>query len=155
MGCLIMKNNIDIKIKKTIDIKTIKKIILEIIFILVSLGGGFLIAYFGKDESFLENEMITAIITLFGFSVTSTVFIYQSLKQKENPSVNNLIKALAKNLLLTFILIGVSLVFDFMSCFDWENVIPIIVETLKFATLIYAFLIQIDILMAFIIIIKK
>ena len=52
MGYLIMKNNIDIKIKNAIDIKTVKKIILEIIFILASLGGGFLIAYFGKGESF-------------------------------------------------------------------------------------------------------
>ncbi len=155
MGYLIMKNNINIKIKRAIDIKMVKKIILEISFILASLGGGFLIAYFGKGESFLENEMITAIITLFGFSVTSTVFICQALKQKENQGVNNLIKALAKNLLLTFILIAISLVFDFMSVFDWGKVIPLIIKTFKFSTLIYAFLIQIDILMAFIIIIKK
>lgn len=155
MGYLIMKNNIDIKTKRTINVKTVKKIILEIIFILAGLGGGFLIAYFGKGESFLENEMITAIITLFGFSVTSTVFIYQSFKKKEEDNVNKLIKALAKNLLLTFILIGLALLFDFLSGFTCENAIPLIVKTFKFSTLIYAFLIQIDILMAFIIIIKK
>ena len=155
MGCLVMKNNIDIKTKRIVDWKIIKKVILEIIFAVASLGCGFLVAYFGNDLSFIESDMITAIITLFGFSLTSTVFICQFIKHKEDNNVDNLINALAKNLILTFILVSFSLLFDFLSGFGGENVFPLIMLSLKYSVLLYAFLIQIDILLAFITIIKK
>jgi len=155
MGCLVMKNNINIKTRRIVDWKIIKKVVLEIIFIIASLGCGFLVAYFGNGLSFVESDMITAVITLFGFSLTSTVFICQFIKHKENNNVDKLINALAKNLILTFILVSSSLVFDFLSGFGGENVFPLIMLSLKYSVLIYAFLIQIDILLAFITIIKK
>lgn len=150
-----MKNNVEVKTKRIIDRRLILKIIVEASFIIISMGAGFLVAYFGNGASYLENEMITAIITLLGFSLTSTVFICQLLKNREDSKVDNVIKALAKNLIVTFILVLISLLFDFLSNTGNENIFALVMLSLKYSALIYAFLIQMDILFAFITIVKK
>lgn len=155
MGYLIMKTKTIIKEKNDITRRQKINIFLMILFIAVSLAGGFLIAFFGKGTSFIEMDFITAIITLFGFGLTSTVFVCQSFKDKESKQIKSVIKSLSKTLLLTFILIFVSLVCDFLATLSISDWFAITVTSLKFASLIYAFICQIDILLSFIIIVKN
>lgn len=147
-----MKDETIIKEKKAIDIKKILRIL---VFVLVSLGLGFLIAFFGKGESYVESSLFTAIITLFGFGLTSTVFVYQAFKEKESKKIKKVINALSDTLLLTFILIVVSLILDFIGSLDFPKAVIITIQSLKYASLIYAFICQIDILLAFLIIVKN
>lgn len=155
MDYLTMKTETIIKQKKHTTKRKKINLILTVVFIIVSLGVGFLIAYFGKGTSFIETDLITAIITLFGFGLTSTVFVYQAFKDKETDKTRKIIKSLAKTLLLTFVLIISSLIFDFGATLLISNSFTVIMNSLKFATLIYAFICQIDILLSFIIIIKN
>lgn len=150
-----MKNETIIKEKSAVNIKRILRIILIVVFVLMSLVFGFLIAFFGKGESYVEASLFSAIITLFGFGLTSTVFVYQAFKDKEAEKIKNVIHALANTLFLTFILIIVALVFDFIGSLDFSKAITIAIQSLKYASLIYAFICQIDILRAFIIIVKN
>lgn len=155
MGCLMMKTKTIIKEKEQKTKKQKINLILTIAFIIISSGCGFLISYFGNGSSFIENDLITSIITLFGFGLTSTVFVYQAFKDKESDKTSRVIKSLAKTLLLTFILIIVALILDFLSSLSISNCFTIIINSLKFASLIYAFICQVDILLSFIIIIKN
>lgn len=66
-----------------------------------------------------------------------------------------LIKDLAKTLLLTFVLIILSLVFDFLVSLSFSDITNIVINTIKYSMLIYPFICQIDILIAFIIIVKN
>ena len=150
-----MKNETIVKERKPINIKKILHIVLIIICVLASLGIGFLIAFFGEGESYIESSIITAIITLFGFGLTSTVFVYQAFKDKENEKVKKVIHALSNTLLLTFILIVVALILDFIGSLNFTNSLILFIQSLKYATLIYAFVCQIDILLSFIIIVKN
>lgn len=153
-----MKNNIDIKEKKIRTNQEKNNIFLSILFSALSLGLGFLVAFFGKGKSYIENELITAIITLFGFGLTATVFVYQAFEKKQSTEkTNNMIKALSKTLHLTLWLIVSSLVFDFIadSLTSEANIIIIIAKTLKYSSLIYSIICQFDILNSFTIIINK
>lgn len=150
-----MKNDTIIKERNHIDSKKVKQVVLTIVFSLLSLGLGFLIAFFGKGNSYVESSLLTAIITLFGFGLTSTVFVYQSFKDKETEKVKKVIHSLANTLLLTFILIIVSLLLDFIGNLELPEVAIIILQSLKYATLIYAFICQIDILLSFLVIVKN
>ena len=150
-----MKNKTIIKEKNSIDVKKIKHIVLIISFELLSLGLGFLIAFFGKGESYIEASLFVAIITLFGFGLTSTVFVYQAFKDKESEKVKKVIHRLANTLLLTFILIIVALILDFIGSLEFPKAAIIAIQSLKYAFLIYALICQIDILRAFLIIVKN
>lgn len=150
-----MKNETIIKEKTTINRRKIIRIVLIIIATLVSLGFGFLIAFFGEGQSYIESSIITSIITLFGFGLTSTVFVYQAFKEKEADKVKKVIHALANTLLLTFILITVSLILDFIGSLNFPQAAIITIQSLKYASLIYAFICQIDILLSFLIIVKN
>lgn len=150
-----MKNDTIIKERNQIDSKKVKRIVLTIVFSLLSLGLGFLIAFFGKGNSYVESSLFTAIITLFGFGLTSTVFVYQSFKDKEAEKVKKVIRALANTLLLTFILIIMSLILDFIGSLELPEAAIIAIQSLKYAALIYAFICQIDILLSFLVIVKN
>ena len=148
-----MKNNDTIiKQKSQPQKKLIKNILLSIFFLIISVVGGFLISFYGTGESFIEKELITALITLFGFGLTSTVFIYQTLQNRNSEKVEKIINSLIKTLLLTFGLIIISFIFDFLAS---VNVCQILMNTFKYASLIYVFICQLDILISFAIIIKN
>lgn len=151
MGYLVMKN--EIKTKKATTKKQKLTMLLTISFIIISCGCGFLISFYGQGCSFIEQEFIGALITLFGFGLTSTVFIYQSINIKESEMAKKVIKSLSKTLLLTFILISISIIFDFLSTLFSGNIV-ICIDTIKYASLIYSCICQIDILLSFLIIIK-
>lgn len=76
-----MKNKTIIKER---SIKSIKGIILPIFFALLSLAAGFAIAFWGKEQSYIENSLMTALVTLLGFGITSTIFLYQAFKDDES-----------------------------------------------------------------------
>ncbi len=153
MGYLKMKTKTKEKSIKSKEQKI--RIGLSIIFSIISLGLGIIIAYFGYGESYIEKELITAIIALFGFGLSSTVFIYQAFKDKESKDIDKVIKAMANTLSLTFYLIIGALIFDFLSGVDLSNKIKLIFKSLKYATLVYSMIGQIDILRSFVIIIKN
>ena len=149
-----MKNETIIKER---SVKSFKKIILPIIFALLSLGAGFAIAFWGKDKSYIENNLITALITLFGFGITSTIFLYQAFKKEEMEKTKKLIHAIVNNLILTLVLLGSAILFDFLASLDFAeaaNAAKIVLKSLKFGAMIYASICQVDILIAFIKIVK-
>lgn len=150
-----MKTKTIIKQKKQLTKHQKRNIILTILFIALSLAFGFFIAYFGNKSSFIETGLIAAIISLFGFGLTSTVFVYQALKDKESEITKKVIGALAKTLFLTLILIIIAIILDFVSTLQCHSYFLLIINTLKNAALIYAFICQIDILLSFITIIKN
>lgn len=150
-----MKNKTIISEKHIMSRKKLFHIFLAIFCSLLSIATGFLISYFGLGNSYIETGMITAVITLFGFGLSSTVFVYQAFKEKEDVQVRNVIKSLTNTLLLIFILILVAVLFDFICSLDINNIAIIVFNTIKFAALIYALICQIDILLCFIIIIRN
>ena len=140
-----MKNKTIIKER---SVKSFKKIIIPVIFALLSLSAGFAIAFWGKGQSYIENSLITALVTLLGFGITSTVFLYQAFKNNETEKTKRLIHAIVSNLLLALALIGVAIVFDFSEAAN------IVLKSLKYGAMIYASICQVDILIAFIKIVK-
>lgn len=150
-----MNNKTVIKEKKSFSSREIINIILIIVFSILSLVVGFVIAYFGKGKSYVETELISAIITLFGFGLTATVFVYQAFENKQNEDTMKVIKAISKTLILTLWLIVASLVFDFVLDLITSEKWNVVVETLKYAALVYSTICQFDILNSFIVIIKN
>lgn len=150
-----MKNETIIKEKKPTNKKRVFHILLIIGCTLISLVAGFLISFFGCGDSYIETSIITAIITLFGFGLTSTVFVYQAFKDKDSEKVKRVMRTLSDTLLLTFILIVVALVLDFIGSLEVAQVAVITINSLKYASLVYAFICQIDILLSFLIIVKN
>ena len=148
-----MKNKTIIKNKKSFSPREKANIALTIIFSLSSLGLGFVIAFLGKGDSFIETDLITAIITLFGFGLTATVFVYQAFEKPMSKETKNVIAALSKTLLLTLCLVIVSLIFDFIASLITAEVWNVIFESLKYAALIYSLICQFDILNSFVVII--
>ena len=132
-----------------------KKIIIELIFDFFCLGIGFIIAYFGKNKSFFEKEITIAIITLFGFSLSSTIFIHQAFAKTDNIDTVSLIKALSKDLWISLILICLSICLDFLASIELTDIITLISQTIRNGCIIYIFLCQIDILKSFLIILKN
>ena len=91
MGCLIMKNKTIVKEKKSLSLRKKRNLLLSILFSVVSLGIGFTIAFYGKGNSYIETELITAIITLFGFGLTATVFVYQAFEKSNSNEKKSII----------------------------------------------------------------
>ena len=150
-----MKIKTIIKERRSLSSSEKKNIFLTILFSILSLGMGFLIAFFGKGDSYVETELITAIITLFGFGLTATVFVYQAFGNSPSDDTMQVIKALSKTLLLTLCLVAAALVLDFIISTVTSDVWRLIVESLKNATLVYSGICQFDILNSFIVIITK
>ena len=150
-----MKNKTIIKERRSLSSSEKKNIFLTILFSILSFGMGFLIAFFGKGDSYVETELITAIITLFGFGLTATVFVYQAFGNSPSDDTMQVIKALSKTLLLTLCLVASALILDFtvsaITCEVW----CLILKSLKYAALVYSAICQFDILNSFIVIITK
>lgn len=154
MGYLDMKNKTIIKNKKSFSRREKANIVLTVIFSLISLGLGFVVAFWGNGNSFVETDLITAIITLFGFGLTATVFVCQAF-EKNTKETKNIITSLSKTLLLTLCLVIVTLILDFIVSLITAEVWNVIIETLKYAALIYSLICQFDILNCFIVIISN
>lgn len=154
MGYLDMKNKTIIKNKKSFSRREKSNIVLTVIFSLISLGLGFIVAFWGNGNSFVETDLITAIITLFGFGLTATVFVCQAF-EKNTKETKNIITSLSKTLLLTLCLVIVTLILDFIASLITAEVWNVIIETLKYAALIYSLICQFDILNCFIVIISN
>lgn len=150
-----MKNKTIKKEKRSFSSREKNNIFLTILFSILSLGIGFVIAHFGKGVSYVETELITAIITLFGFGLTATVFVYQAFENAKSKDTTNVIKALSKTLLLTLCLVMVSLVLDFIVSAITSEVWSTILDSAKYAALVYSAICQFDILNSFIVIITK
>ena len=155
MGCLIMKNKTIVKEKKSFSLRDKRNLLLSILFSVISLGIGFVIAFYGKGNSYFETELITAIITLFGFGLTATVFVYQAFEKSNSNEKKNVICALSKTLLLTLCLVVGSLMLDFAVSIVTLKVVKIILSTLMYASLVYSTICQFDILNSFVIIITN
>ena len=121
----------------------------------MSLGIGFVSAFYGKDNSYIETELITAIITLFGFGLTATVFVYQAFEKSNSDEKKNVICALSKTLLLTLCLVVASLILDFAVSIVTINVVKVILSTMMYASLVYSIICQFDILNSFVVIITN
>lgn len=145
-----MKNNTQIKGK---DLYSRKNIILSIVFVVISLLLGVIISELGKGTSYIETELFTAIITLFGFGLTATVFIYQAFDEKDG-KISNVLAALTSTLKLTLILIVAAICLDFIASLVVAQNALLIISTMKYAALIYSLICQFDILNAFVILIK-
>ena len=78
-----------IKEKKSFSLRDNKNLLLSILFSIISLGIGFIIAFYGGGNSYIETELITAIITLFGFGLTATVFVYQAFEKSNSNEKKN------------------------------------------------------------------
>lgn len=150
-----MKNKTIKREKKSFSVREKMNIFLTILFSILSLGIGFVIAYFGRDLSYIETELITAIITLFGFGLTATVFVYQAFENAKSKDTMKVIKALSKTLLLTLCLVACALILDFVASTITSTVWVLILDSLKYATLVYSAICQFDILNSFIVIITK
>lgn len=150
-----MKNKTIIIAKKYYSPHAIIALIKLIGFILLSLLFGFAIAFWGKGNSFIETYLITAIITLFGFGLTATVFVCQALEKFNSPNTIDVITRISKTLRLTLCLIVASLFFDFLASIIISKVLTFILDGLKYAVLIFSLICQFDILNAFIIIISS
>lgn len=155
MGCLDMKNKTIIKNKKSFSFREKKNIFFTCIITLISLGLGFVIAFFGKGVSFVEKDLITAIITLFGFGLTATVFVCQAFEKNTTKETRNVITALSKTLLLILCLVIAALVFDFIVDLITSAPWNLFFGSLKYATLIYSLICQFDILNSFFVLIKS
>ena len=150
-----MKNKTIVKDRRSLSPDEKKNLLLSVLFSVLSLGAGFLIAFFGKGESYVETELITAIITLFGFGLTATVFVYQAFENSQSDGTKQVIKALSKTLILTLCLVTSALTLDFIVSVITSEVWNLILESLKYATLVYSAICQFDILNSFIVIITK
>lgn len=150
-----MKNKTIVKEKKKLSLRDKKNLLLSILFSIVSLGIGFVIAFYGKDNSYIETELITAIITLFGFGLTATVFVYQAFEKSNSDEKKNVICALSKTLLLTLCLVVASLILDFAVSIVTINVVKVILSTMMYASLVYSIICQFDILNSFVVIITN
>lgn len=132
-----------------------KNLFLTILFLVIGLAGGFAISFWGKGHSYFETELVTAIISLFGFSLTATVFIYQALEKRQSSNTKVVIIALSNTLRLTFYLAVASLILDFIVSIEISDVIDFIAGGLKYTALIYSTICQFDVLNAFIVIINS
>ena len=150
-----MKNKTIVKEKKKLSLRDKKNLLLSILFSIVRLGIGFVIAFYGKDNSYIETELITAIITLFGFGLTATVFVYQAFEKSNSDEKKNVICALSKTLLLTLCLVVASLILDFAVSIVTINVVKVILSTMMYASLVYSIICQFDILNSFVVIITN
>ena len=150
-----MKNKTIVKEKKSFSLRDKRNLLLSILFSVISLGIGFVIAFYGKGNSYIETELITAIITLFGFGLTATVFVYQAFEKSNSNEKKNVICALSKTLLLTLCLVVGSLILDFAVSIVTLKVVKIILSTLMYASLVYSTICQFDILNSFVIIITN
>ena len=148
-----MKNKTIVKEKKSFSLRDKRNLLLSILFSVISLGIGFIIAFYGKGNSYIETELITAIITLFGFGLTATVFVYQAFEKSNSNEKKNVICALSKTLLLTLCLVVGSLILDFAASIVTLKVVKIILSTLMYASMVYSTICQFDILNSFVIII--
>ena len=148
-----MKNKTVIKTKRYLSRRDKIKQILTVLFSTVSLGLGAIIAFYGKGNSFIENDLLSAVITLFGFGLTATVFTYQTFEKMHSREAAAVIKALSKTLFLTLFLVFVSLLLDFFIGIITIKVMCCCLNSLKYSALIYSMILQFDILNSFIVII--
>ena len=153
-----MKNRTTIKTRRE---PSTKNVLFSLFFCALSIAVGIIVSYYGTGESFVETGLLTAIITLFGFGLTATVFVYQAFGKNEKAEENAVLLALTKTLKLTLILISVSISLDFLG-----DVIPVkpeahpaafnlrtICNIGKTASQIYALICQFDIINSFSIIV--
>ena len=144
-----------VKEKKSLSLREKRNLLLSVLFSVVSLGVGFIVAFYGKGNSYIETELITAIITLFGFGLTATVFVYQAFEKSNSNEKKSVICALSKTLLLTLCLVVVSLILDFAVSIVTINVVKVILSTVMYASLVYSTICQFDILNSFVVIITN
>ena len=150
-----MKNKTIIKEKKSLSLREKRNLLLSVLFSVVSLGIGFIVAFYGKGNSYIETELITAIITLFGFALIATVLVYQVFEKSNSNEKKSVICALSKTLLLTLCLVAVSLILDFAVSIVAIKAVKVILSTLKYASLVYSIICQFDILNSFVVIITN
>ncbi len=151
-----MKSKTRIKSYHPGRIKSLVKIIGVIV---ISLLLGFVIAYFGKDLSYIEESFITVSLTLFGFNLTSVVFIcgaIQNIKVTDNAQISVLLKEIAESLgtILCAILVAIGLDFlvSIIVCPDFLNMV---LRTVKYGALLFSLFSQLDVIKAFLKIVKS
>ncbi len=147
--------NSKIKIRNVVDKK---KILITILFIILSVSVSCLIVFWGKGNSFLENkqQMFACLISLFGFGLTSTIFIYQSITNENlnKEKIKKLINSLARSLSLILVLIISALLLDFLLSTIEVNLVVTLLSILYYSFIIYSFICLIDIMVGLIVIIK-
>ncbi len=143
---------------KTRNAVNLKKILITILFIILSVSISCLIVFCGKGNSFLENtqQIFTCLISLFGFGLTSTIFIYQSITNENlnKEKITKLVNSLARSLSLILILIILSLLLDFILNTIEITLVITLCSVLYYSFIIYSFICLIDIMAGLIVIIK-
>lgn len=151
-----MKNKTKIKIKTLFSKSNRVKVIAVV---LCSLILGYVVKIFGQSVSYFETEIITAIISLFGFSLTATVFVYQAIEKKQSEKkdekVKKVISSLANTLVLTFCLIVLIIILEFICTLNIYKTVNDICEVLKNAVIVYSFFLQADIINCFVVILTN
>lgn len=149
-----------IKTKQVIDVK---RLFINIVLVALSLAFGYFISVHGTGKSFIENHLLSATITLFGFSLSATVFVKNVFKGKDENS-SNLISALSKSLKLILYLIVAAMIIEFFEYFEFNKYIEketivfniiLVIKTLKYATMCASIMCQMDILNSFVVLINR
>lgn len=142
---------------KTYSPGRIKSIVKIIVLIAFSLLLGFAIAFFGKNKSYVEESFITISLTLLGFDLTSVVFMcgaIQNIKASDE-QISALLNEIAEDLggILCAVLISIGL--DFLASIIQNScIVNLALRTLKFASLSFSLGLQLDVIKAFLRIVK-
>lgn len=151
-----MKRNTKIK---TYNQGKAKHTIRTVGFISLSLLIGFAIAYFGKGISYIEESFITISLTLFGFDLTSVIFmcgIIQHMKASDNAQISVLLKEIAESLSFMLCALLVAIVLDFLtSIIQGPSFLILAFNTLRYGSLCCSLIAQLDIISAFLRIVKS
>ena len=143
---------------KTYNQGNAKSIIRTIGYVTLSLLIGFAIAYFGKGTSYIEESFITISLTLFGFDLTSVIFMcgtIQHIKVADNARINVLLKEIAESLGFMLGAILLAIILDFLtSVIHCPQVLCLVIKTLKYGSLCCSLISQLDIISAFLRIVK-
>lgn len=133
--------------------RTFSSIFKKIFVILISVTSGYFIAQYGNNDSFVESGAISTAFTLFGFGITSTVFIYQAFSGNKSENVKALMIGLAKTLKLTFFLLLITIIMDFLASLEFNCKVINAILIAKYSSLVFTVICLFDILNAFLIII--
>ena len=124
--------------------KNIKKY-KTLLFFVLSIWASIYIACHGTGKSFIETNMINAIITLFGVAITGSIFISQALENNSTEESKDLLTRIHKSLAFVLNLIIIAIFLDLII----ERYSTILFEVIYYFILFYSTIVLDDVLNGF------